>query len=104
MHHHPHTNPDRFLGSWKLIPEKCVYEVGIPPVEGLYTLSKSEEGKTHVDISIKWKTAKGEDMNYNYHIRTDAVPVFHIVNDQELRVVSHIDIDGHILKSTSSTM
>lgn len=43
-------------------------------------------------------------MSYSYHINTDAAPVFQTYNGQELRVVSHIDIDGNILKSISSTM
>lgn len=59
MHHHKHTNPDRFIGQWRLIPEKCVYEVGAPPLEGLYTISQGEEGLSHVNISIKWKSPKG---------------------------------------------
>lgn len=104
MHHHLHTNPDRFLGQWRLIPDKCIYDVGEPPSEGIYTLTQGSDGPTHVDIDIKWKSAKGDDMSYNYHIHTDATPVIQTFNGQDLRVVSHIDIDGNILKSTSSTL
>lgn len=104
MHHHYHTNPDRFIGEWRLLPDKSVYEVGAPPLEGLYTISQSKDSPSHLDIGIKWKTADNKDMSYNYQITTDASPIIQRVNEKEYRVVSHIDIDGNILKSVSSTL
>jgi hypothetical protein len=43
-------------------------------------------------------------MSYNHFIFTDATPAIQTYAGREMRVVSHIDIDGNVMKSKSSTM
>lgn len=48
---------DRFLGSWRLIPELSLYQFGDSPRSGEYTL-REEGGVLHVTIA--WVDGKGE--------------------------------------------
>lgn len=43
-------------------------------------------------------------MEYSYHVMVDGTPTLMSYAGREMRVVSHFDLDGRVLKSTSSTL
>ena len=48
----------RYLGSWRLCPELCIYEEGEPPASGLYQIDQVDGD---VRIRVNWKTRTGSE-------------------------------------------
>lgn len=49
------TTPDRFLGTWDLVPELCLYEGRRKPAEGRYVIVPAGEGA--LLVSVRWRMA-----------------------------------------------
>ncbi len=54
-----------FLGSWQVIPEKCIYEDGIPPKS---MLLKIEEQNEKLVLQWDWLTHDNQTLNTGYSI------------------------------------
>jgi hypothetical protein len=51
------SEADGFLGSWELLPELSLYEVGVAPASGRYEIAPA--GSAGVEVSIRWTMEAG---------------------------------------------
>lgn len=49
------TTADRFLGTWELVPELCLYEGRRRPAEGRYVIAPAGEGALR--LTVRWRMA-----------------------------------------------
>ncbi len=59
-----------FLYSWQLIPEKCDYQMGVPPKSSIYKMEKTEDGQAIV-ISMSWLTHDNQSFKTAYQFVPD---------------------------------
>ena len=62
---------DLYLGSWRLVPELCLYQTGEVPKSGTYEIS--EEGNVVV-ISIQWQSLDGSSHSIGFSGPFDGTP------------------------------
>jgi len=60
-----------FLGTWRLDTSACAYEVGEPPLEGIYRIEEDGEGLLFV---AEWVTRAGEAKQVQYRSMPDGRP------------------------------
>jgi hypothetical protein len=51
------SEPDEFVGSWELVPELSLYELGTAPASGRYEIAS--DGSGGVEVSIRWTMEPG---------------------------------------------
>lgn len=61
-----------FLGTWVLVPERCDYEQGDPPISGSYVI---EEHDGALVFHIEWTDAAGETHSADFSGVPDGQPV-----------------------------
>ena len=54
-----------FEGTWKLLPERCVYEHERPPREGTQRIAATPEGLAFV---LDWVDADGDPMHIDFRL------------------------------------
>lgn len=47
---------DHIVGTWVLIPELSIYEVGAPPASGVYEIARSQD---RYDFTVRWTVEVG---------------------------------------------
>lgn len=60
-------SPDarRFEGTWKLLPERCVYQFEKPPREGTYKIAATPEGLSFV---LDWVDSDGDPRHSDFRL------------------------------------
>lgn len=48
---------EKYLGTWRLVPELCIYQSGNSPIEGEYIISRNS---VEVSFRIIWKDRDGK--------------------------------------------
>jgi hypothetical protein len=61
----------RYLGTWILVPELCIYQEGEPPTRGVYTIT--QDGR-EVEISIDWTARDGKSHAIVFGALDDGTP------------------------------
>lgn len=54
---------DLYIGSWRLIPELCLYQAGEVPLSGLYEIAENHGA---VEVSIWWQETDGSERNVTF--------------------------------------
>lgn len=88
---------DLFLGTWRLQPELSEYELGPPPQEGLYRITR--EGESYI-FDITWKTADGQQLETSFSGIPDGKQVPY-ENPQLADALSFTRVDDLTLDSES---
>ena len=87
---------EKYLGSWELVPELCIYQQGDPPLEGTYHIG-SKNGA--IEFRIAWKDQAGQEHNLEF-----GGPLDGEAHKSDAPGVSHVKyekISESILDSTS---
>ena len=63
---------DRYVGTWILVPELCLYEEGEPPLLGRY---KIEQQSNEVQISVWWKSKDGTELETEFGGSNDGTKI-----------------------------
>jgi hypothetical protein len=64
------TGPDRFLGTWMLVPELCLYESGPVPASGVYEIAQRDGV---VEFGVRWTMeAGGQEFSATFAGPSDA--------------------------------
>jgi hypothetical protein len=58
----------KYLGTWLLVPELCIYQQGDPPSRGVYTIAQSGD---EVEISIAWTARDGTSHEISFRAPDD---------------------------------
>jgi hypothetical protein len=58
-----------FEGTWKLLPERCVYEHTIPAREGTYRIAATPEG---LAFTLDWISSTGSVEHTDFRLTWDA--------------------------------
>lgn len=70
-----------FLASWQLFPEKCIFESGLAPKSGHYTIESIRNGQA-LNIRINWLNIDNEAFYSQYEV----------IPDGEIRVFPNHDL------------
>jgi Protein of unknown function (DUF2452) len=65
------NNAYNFLGSWQLIPERCKYNIGIPPKSLILRL---EERDGLIQLDMNWFTHDDQTLRTNYGFKNNGQP------------------------------
>ena len=57
-----------FEATWKLIPERCVYEHATPPREGTYRIAATPEG---LAFTLDWIDSDGDKQHTEFRLTWD---------------------------------
>ena len=93
----PIAENDLFLGTWQLQPEQSKYELGQPPLEGLYNISREEGGYV---FEIAWKTTEGQQFEISFSGIPDGQQ-YPYENPQIAEALSMTRVDEFTLDSES---
>ena len=58
----------RFEGTWKLVPQRCVYEFQKPPREGTYRIAATPEG---LAFTLDWVDSEGDPRHSDFRLTWD---------------------------------
>jgi Protein of unknown function (DUF2452) len=65
--------PYNFLASWQLVPEKCDYQLGVPPKSSICKM-ESSDGEDIVTLSLSWLTHDNQSYKTAYTFIPDGKP------------------------------
>ena len=90
---------DLFLGTWRLQPELSKYELGQPPQEGLYRITR--DGESYI-FDTTWKTAEGQQLETSFSGTPDGQRVAYedpeIADALSLTRVDELTLDSETFK------
>lgn len=87
---------EKYLGTWLLVPELCIYQSGDPPFEGEYIISQSSG---EISFRIIWKDGSGKSHELQFGGPLDGEK--HPSETPGVTEVSYERIDERTLDSTA---